>query len=141
MIIKKVMDFDSIFEYARKEVEKQKHYYDYADGSFSEHQRYMQHSVMRNGTAMAYEPPAPLYDDEPVPDADDENPAEWAPEPESDADAEGDVPDAAEDDAPENSRKQDADDILRELLGESAQTGGSRFAEPDEEEPDDGNGE
>ena len=28
MIIKKVMDFDSIFEYARKEVEKQKHYYD-----------------------------------------------------------------------------------------------------------------
>ena len=120
---------------------KQKHYYDYADGSFSEHLRYMQHSVMRNGTAMAYEPPAPLYDDEPVPDADDADPAEWAPDPEPDADAEGDVPDAAEDDAPENSRKQNADDILRELLGGSAQTGGSRFAEPDEEETDDGTGE
>ena len=77
----------------------------------------------------------------PEPDADDEDPAEWAPDPESDADAEGDAPDPAEDDAPENSRQQNADDILRELLGGSAQTGGSRFAEPDEEETDDGNGE
>jgi hypothetical protein len=90
---------------------------------------------MRNGTAMPYEPPAPVYDDGPESDAESEDPAEWAPEPETDAGED------AENDVTESGRQQNADDILRELLGESAQTGGSRFAEPDEEETDDGTGE